>query len=120
MEQLHDHVGHALGRDAVVVDLHHVRALDLGRRHRLAAEPGHSGGVVDNRGRHELHGDLGVEGQVIGDPDAPHAAPTELAHELDVLGDESAGLERHGPRVSQARASGFLAPADARRAGATT
>ena len=91
LEQLHHDVRRAV-LDPVVVDLHRVRALEHGRGLGLAFEAGPQIGGAGELGGHELDGDVHVELEVAGDPDAAHAALRQYTLEAITSGDELACL----------------------------
>ncbi len=94
-EELHHDVRDLLAGQAVVEDLNDVRALDLGCGGGLAAEAGDGRGRLDELGRHELDGDLGVERGVLGRPNAAHAALLQEAREPNGRRHLEPGRERH-------------------------
>src|SRR5690606_31060976 len=77
LEVLHDHVAHAAIHDADVQDTHHMIALDLRRRARLATKPLGAfvldGDVIEE----ELDGDRLIELQVVSQNDDTHTAFAE-------------------------------------------
>ncbi len=84
LEQLHDDVGRALGRDAVVEGLHDVRALDLGSGGGLAGEAGGGLGALEQVAGHELDDDLRAKRLVLRDPHGSHPPLAEGTKEADV------------------------------------
>src|SRR5205823_2531088 len=65
--------------DAVVVDLHDVRALELGDGHGLALEPAPRAGRGEVVRAHQLERDATSQRGVEGRPDGAHTTPCQLA-----------------------------------------
>ena len=111
LEQLHHHVGHVID-DAVIKRAYDVRGLDVRGDARLALEPRDEGAVGPREATgDEFHRDVGVQGRVAADPDAPHRAFAERPNQLDGATDSDAGTELHRS-LHGSRDPGARAPVD--------
>ncbi len=100
VEQLHGDVRRAV-EDAVVEDLHDVRATERCGRLRLALEARLRLGHLRKFAFDEFHRAGDVETEVGRVPDRPHTSLPELAIELEALCDDNVRCELHGgPRKS--------------------
>ena len=98
-EQLHDDVGTAVSRDAVIVNLDRVPTLDRGGGARLGDEPGARFLTVGVLGIDKLDRDACPQARVATFVHRTHAASSDEAHHLVFSGDEAArGVSRivHG------------------------
>ncbi|MFT3772234.1 MAG: hypothetical protein QM820_43080 [Minicystis sp.] len=93
-EQLHDEVGH-VPVDAVIEDLHHVRATQLGGGTGFPGKASAGIGGLGERGAHELDGHVLVEREVVGDPDRAHPSGRELAQKPVLARDHGVFAERN-------------------------
>ncbi len=111
-EELHDEVRRSIVEIAEVERANDVRARDLRGDRCLATEAlAQLGALLEKAGVDELHRDARAERDVLGNPNAAHAAFAEQVLEPDATGEDLAGGEcRHGRgdvrRLSPTRATG--------------
>ncbi|MEQ9074368.1 MAG: hypothetical protein RLP09_10980 [Sandaracinaceae bacterium] len=82
LEQLHDEVVEALGREAELVDADHVRVVEHARRARLPGEARDGQVAVGGVRLQHLHRHLAAEVRGVGQIHHADAAPTELGDDL--------------------------------------
>ena len=105
LEELHHDEGDAVGRDAGVEDLHDVRALHGRRDGGLARETRGSHGIARELLRHQLHDDVRLEPQMLGEPHRSHAALRDGPEEAHRAGDVLAPLKLFHVHQNKAESS---------------
>ncbi len=91
VQELHADERHALSGHPMIEDLDHMGAFDLCRGSCLPLEPLESGGSGAEVRGHELDRHLGLEREVLGNPDAAHPTLAQRADEAQAISNDGTG-----------------------------